>query len=397
MEKQLLINCHVILTNDIAAGSAVLIEKGCISAVEPEGIGNAQIFDLGGAYLMPGMIDLHCDALEKEIEPRPQVLFPMDFAIAQADRRNAQAGITTVYHALSFAHGELGVRNRDTAADIARHVKHYKHGLVDNRVHGRYEITDAQSLSVLTALMQEGALDLVSVMDHTPGQGQFKDLSAYRSYLESTYRNSTEEAETLIRKKIDNGKNALERVEQLAANARTLGIRVASHDDDHPGRVHAMAALGGTIFEFPINADAAKAACDIGLWTVFGAPNILRGASQSGSIKALEAIEKGLAGCLCSDYHPGTLLAAVFKLPELTDITLAEAVQLVTANPAKASGCKDRGCIQPGKKADLIGVRVRQGMPSVSHLWVDGQLRYHEGIHGKGREPEHPFKLEMAV
>ncbi len=379
MKKQLLTRCSIVLPDKVVEQCALLIEDGCIAAIEPSGTKEVREIDMAGAFVLPGMIDLHCDALEKEIEPRPNVLFPMDFAISQADRRNAQAGITTVFHALSFAHGELGVRNRETAAMIARQVRSYNHGLIDNRVHGRYEITDEESLVVMSGLIEEGALDFVSVMDHTPGQGQFKDLSAYRDYLENTYKKSAREAEALIERKITNGKDALKRVECLAATAGEHGIRMASHDDDSTERVHAMANLGGTVSEFPVNFEAAKAAFHHGLWTIFGAPNILRGGSQNGSMKALDAVRKNVARCLCSDYHPGTLLAAVFQLPRLAEIDLAGAVRLVTANPAAAAGYKNRGTIEESKRADLIAVRFKGEMPSVSHLWVNGELKYQEG------------------
>lgn len=384
MKKELLTNCRLVLPEAVTENSSLLIENGYIAAIEPNGAGKARILDLHGAYLMPGMIDLHCDALEKEIEPRPNVLFPLDFAIAQADRRNAQAGITTVFHALSFAHGELGVRNRDMAAEIARKVHDYGQVMVDNRVHGRYEITDEKSLPVLSDLIEEGSLGMISMMDHTPGQGQFKDLAAYRNYLERTYAKSVDEANALIQQKFNSAEGAYHRIEILAQKAQRADIRVASHDDDGPQRVKTMFTLGATVSEFPVNYEAAQAACDLGLWTVFGAPNILRGGSQTESMKALEAVHNNVAGCLCSDYHPGTLLAAVFRLPRLADIDLADAIRLVTVNPAKAAGLEDRGQIKVGKRADLASVSFRKQLPCIAHLWVQGRLTYHEKSESEG-------------
>jgi len=378
MKKKLLTNCRLVLPDAVAENSSLLVEDGFISAIEPNGTEKTVILDLHGAALMPGMIDLHCDALEKEVEPRPNVLFPLEFAIAQADRRNAQAGITTVFHALSFAHGELGVRNRNMAADIARQVHIYGQVMVDNRIHGRYEITDEESLPILSDLIEEGTLGLISMMDHTPGQGQFKDLAAYRDYLGRTYAKSADEAEALIQKKFDSAQGTCERIKILAKKAKKAGIRIASHDDDSPERVQTMSALGGTVSEFPVNRRAAQTACDLGLWTVFGAPNILRGSSQSGAMKALEAVQHGVARCLCSDYHPGALMAAVFSLPRLAGIKLANAVRLVTANPALAAGLEDRGKIEVGKRADLAAVNLRKGLPYVMHLWVQGSLTYCE-------------------
>jgi len=216
------------------------------------------------------------------------------------------------------------------------------------------------------------------MMDHTPGQGQFKDLAAYRDYLGQTYAKSADEAEALIRKKFDSAQGACGRIKMLAQKAQEAGIRVASHDDDSPERVQTMFALGGTVSEFPVNHKTAQTACDSGIWTVFGAPNILRGGSQSGSMKALEAVQHGVARCLCSDYHPGTLLAAVFRLPRLAGIELANAVRLVTANPAMAAGLEDRGKIEVGKRADLAAVNLRKGLPYIMHLWVQGNLTYCE-------------------
>jgi alpha-D-ribose 1-methylphosphonate 5-triphosphate diphosphatase len=155
---------------------------------------------------------------------------------------------------------------------------------------------------------------------------------------------------------------------------------MASHDDDSPQRVQVMSAFGVTVSEFPVNSDAARASFNMGLWTVFGAPNILRGGSQNGSMKALEAVQEGVAGCLCSDYHPGALLAAVFQLHRRSGIGLADAVRLVTTNPAKATGCEDRGSIEVGKKADLAGVRLINEMACVSYLWVNGNLRFQQRI-----------------
>ena len=162
------------------------------------------------------------DALEKEIEPRPGVHFPLAFAIANADKRNACAGITTVYHALSFAHDELGVRNVDMAADAIRAVHAYRNSLVDNRVHARYEITDPAGAPVLAALLDESALELLSFMDHSPGQGQFKTLESYRDYVVRTYNRTPEEAERMALDKIVSREAAAERVNAVGKGSSAL-------------------------------------------------------------------------------------------------------------------------------------------------------------------------------
>jgi len=375
--KTYLTHACIVLADTIIEDGAVLIEDGKITAINPEYVSNTKTLDLAGKTLMPGMVDLHCDALEKEVEPRPNVHFPLDFACAQADKRNAAAGITTVYHALSFAHEELGVRNNTFAAEIARAVYAWRpHGLVDNRVHCRYEITDATGLPVLKQLLAGDAMHMISMMDHTPGQGQFKDMAAYRDYLTRTYKKTADEVEVIVERKLEAATDAFVRMEELAMAAHAAGISVASHDDDSKERVETMSSIGADISEFPISLAAAQAAKAAGMSTIFGAPNILRGKSQSGSMKAIEAIHEGVADCLCADYSPASLIVSIFCIPELSDLDLAAAVRLVTVNPAKAARLDDRGEMAVGKRADLIAVGLPAGLPQVTDVWSNGTLVY---------------------
>lgn len=374
--KTCLVHARLVLPDRIVDDGAVTLADGCIDALDATGGATIET-DLQGAWLVPGLVDLHCDAIEKEVEPRPRVHFPMPFAVANADKRNAAAGITTVYHALSFAHDELGVRNVDMAADLARAVHAFRpHALVDNRVHARYEVTDPTGFRPLAALISEGDLELVSFMDHSPGQGQFKTLEAYRDYVVRTYHRSPEDAERMAREKIASRDDAGGRVQALASAARAAGVRMASHDDDTADRVQAMAALGVTVSEFPVNAGAAHAARAAGLTTIFGAPNVLRGGSQSGSMRALDAIALGLADGLCADYAPAAMLAAAFRLPAISSLDLPAAVRLVTRAPALAVGLAERGQIAPGLRADLVAVRVVDGVPQATHVWREGRLVY---------------------
>lgn len=370
-------NARIVLADTIIENGSLLIEDGYITQIDPESVCNAKTINLQGKLLMPGMVDLHCDALEKEVEPRPNVHFPLDFACAQADKRNAAAGITTVYHALSFAHEELGVRNNEMAAEVARAVNRWQpHALVDNRVHCRYEITDETGLPILKQLLNEDAMHMISMMDHTPGQGQFKDLSAYHDYLTRTYKKTADEINDIIERKIAAASDAYFRMEDLALAAHAANISVASHDDDSAERIETMREVKADISEFPITPEAARAAKDAGMWTIFGAPNILRGKSQSGSMKAIEAIHAGLADCLCADYAPASLLVAVFRIPELSDLDLTAAIRLVTLNPARAAKLDDRGEIAVGKRADLIAVSEPGGLPQVTDVWSGGDKVY---------------------
>lgn len=371
-------NANIVLAEDVLTNASLYIENGLISAINPDIVPDqVQTIDAQGKTVMPGMIDLHCDALEKEVEPRPNVHFPIDFACAQADKRNAGAGITTVYHALSFANEELGVRNNQFAKEIAEAVHQFQpHALVDNRVHCRYEITDPIGLPILMELMEKQSMHLVSLMDHTPGQGQFKDLAAYKAYFGKSYQKSDAELDQFIAQKQQQAEGAMERVEQLVKMAHAQGISVASHDDDCKERVDTMTALGVDISEFPINMETAEYARAKGMKTIMGAPNILRGKSQSGSMRALDAVNAGVCDCLCADYSPATLIMAVFKLAEVSELTLAQAIKLVTKNPAEAAKLHDRGVIEVGKRADIIMIANLDGLVQVSDVFVEGVLAF---------------------
>lgn len=374
MNKILLTHASVVFADEVREDVAVLIEGDIIAAIDPSSSEGAREINLAGRLLMPGMVDLHCDAMEKEVEPRPGVHFPLDFACAQADKRNAAAGITTVYHALSFANHELGVRNNAVAADIARAIHDWQpHALIDNRVHLRYELTDETAPPVLSALLDAGHAHLLSFMDHSPGQGQFRDVEAYRNYLTKTYQTDSGAIDDILERKAQSAVGALGRMETLAAQARSCGVAIASHDDDSPAKVETISALGAVISEFPINLETAQAARAHGLATLFGAPNILRGKSQSGNMRALDAVLAGVADCLCGDYSPAALLPSVMRLPELADISLSAAIALVTRNPARAAGLVDRGEIAVGKRADLIAVKYLGGLPQAERVWSGGK------------------------
>lgn len=183
-------NARLVLKDHVLEQGAILLEDGVIQAINPSVVADhVQKIDLKGQTLIPGLIDLHCDALEKEVEPRPKVHFPLKFACAQADKRNASNGITTVFHAISFANDEFGVRNNEVASNIVQTMREWnENALVDNRIHCRYEVTDPTALDVLLALIDKDAIDLVSIMDHSPGQGQFKDVNAFKDYLARTYK-----------------------------------------------------------------------------------------------------------------------------------------------------------------------------------------------------------------
>jgi len=286
-----LTNARIVTADGLHHG-ALTIEDGQIAALDAPARGVE--VDMQGDLILPGLIDLHGDAIEKEVEPRPNAFFPLPVALDAIDRRMAAAGITTAYHGISFAEGELGVRDVDFAEALARALHGFA-GAVDHRVHIRYEVTDAGSEARVTRLLNEGVAALLSFMDHTPGQGQFKDAAAYGAYLSRVYAQSAGEIAERIETKLAEAAHVADRMTRLAALARGHGVALAGHDDEGVERVGFMAGLGATISEFPLDMDTAHAGCAADLVTLFGAPNVLRGRSQSGALSARDAIAAG--GC----------------------------------------------------------------------------------------------------
>ncbi|MBC7133990.1 MAG: alpha-D-ribose 1-methylphosphonate 5-triphosphate diphosphatase [Roseovarius sp.] len=367
-----LTNARIVTPEGLHHGS-LTVENGRIAALDAPARGT--VLDLGGDLLLPGLIDLHGDAIEKEVEPRPNAFFPLPVAMGAIDRRMAAAGVTTAFHGISFAEGELGVRDVDFAETLARALHGFA-GAVDHRVHIRYELTDAGSEARVTRLIDEGVASLLSFMDHTPGQGQFKDAATYGAYLSRVY--AKEEGEILDRisaKQAEAG-NVVARVERLAAHARPHGVALAGHDDEGAERVEFMARIGATISEFPLDLATAQAAREAGLVTLFGAPNVLRGRSQSGALSAREAIGEGVAGALCSDYAPQAMLPALGVLTGEMGLDWPRALDLVAGAPARATGLTDRGVIATSKRADLIRVQGAGSGLSAAATWVAGRQVY---------------------
>jgi len=372
-----LTNAWVVTPDAVQERSSVTIRDGFIVAVGGDCPRNMHELDLGGQLLMPGIVDLHCDAIEKEVEPRPKVPFPLPFAVTQCDRRNAAAGITTIYHSVSFASGELGVRSVATAGDLVRAIRaHNPHGLVDNRTHCRFEVTDGDAAPVIAALIDDDMVDLLSLMDHSPGQGQFRRPEDYIAYLGRTYHIPAAEAAVITQRKLAGRGPAWERARDLATTALKAGVPIASHDDDSPARVAEMIALGVSISEFPTDIDTAHAARAAGISVLVGAPNALRGRSQGGHLRAEDALRAGAADCLCADYAPAAMLPAALRLVDIGVLDLPRAAAVVASNPARAAGLADRGRIAPGLRADLVAVDARPGRHHATATWVVGRLAY---------------------
>lgn len=338
-------------------------------------------FDLGDRLLVPGFIDLHSDAVEKEIEPRPGAEFPIKQALVELDKKLAMAGITTMFHAIGFNEEALvGRRGTALAASLIRAIAECDKSFltIDNLVHARYEVTSFTSVPVIGELIRNGQIHMLSLMDHSPGQGQFRTLEKWKQYHVSVYNLSENEAEEIVAQQMAKKERCLASMEELCGRAWEYGLVIASHDDDRPEKIDLMEGFDVTIAEFPLNAETALYARSRRMKTGMGAPNVVRGKSQSGNISARELLHLGCCDFLCSDYHPSSMLQAVYVLHREMGFKLADAFAFVTSAPARTAGLTDRGRIAPEALADLVVIEDHL-LPKVVMTIKSGQPIYSGG------------------
>jgi alpha-D-ribose 1-methylphosphonate 5-triphosphate diphosphatase len=338
--------------------------------------------DARGAYLMPGLVDLHNDGLELEINPRPRTNLPLPLAFANCERRLIAAGVTTEFHAISFMDQAASARTATGAADRAAYVAHLQasgRAAVDHQVLHRVDVWSPDYLDLVFESTRRLAVRYLTLNDHTPGQGQFRDLARQVERLRdyAAMRGAAEPDRAEMERKI--AARAADRqtvpavYERVRSEAAAQGIVVGSHDDDSAAKVDALRALGASVAEFPITLAAARHARARGMSIVVGAPNVVRGGSQSGNLDARELVAAGLADAICADYHAPSLLPAAFRLVREGLADLPAAARMVTLNPARAVGQADRGALAPGLRADLILVRVEGEVPHVEAAYARGR------------------------
>ncbi len=313
---------------------------------------------LQGLTLVPGVVDLHADSLEPELEPRPGVELAPEIALEIWENRVLAAGITTAFVTLSFWEGLPGWRSPETALATAEQLVALRSHLgVDLKIHSRYEVSRPLGAKAVRHALSQGWVDLLSFMDHTPGQGQFPTLEDYVRYMARHLGQRPEEVAASLRN--PSQVEVLPALAELAQQATDRGVTLASHDDDCPAKVQLMAKLGVKISEFPVTLAAAGEAQKLGLLVVMGAPNALRGSSHVGNLSAVQALQAGSLGALATDYSPASALRAAFALAERQLLDLPKAVALVTHNPAQAVGLQDRGALCPGLRGDLVVLREK--------------------------------------
>lgn len=376
-------NSHFIIENGtiitpraILKGGSLKVEDGLISLVREGGINSSSHrIDASGLYVMPGFVDIHSDAIEKEIEPRPNALFPARMAAFELDKKVSSCGITTVYHSLSFAEMEIGLRSNNMAASVIEKLNHFSKDLkTRTRVHARYEITDQAAVPFLEELIKNGQVHLLSIMDHTPGQGQFKEVASFKGYYGRVYQKTDEELDSIILRKLESREKQAESLMHLIDLCRADKIPLASHDDDSPDKISWIKEAGILISEFPVNMEAAASASGEGIHVCLGAPNIIRGNSQAKNLSARDAIRAGYGNIICTDYSPMSLLHALFTIQRLDLLPINEAVNMASINPAMAVGIDQMtGSIEEGKSADLIIVDHQNVVPRIIKTFVSGR------------------------
>ena len=387
-------NGIIVQPDRLLFGYEVVVEGDRIAAIQRQGTLDAEdkdagIIDAHGGYVVPGLVDIHSDYIETVISPRPTVLMDFPTALFEAERELLAHGITTMFHSLS-AYGRdfmevKPVRQWENTEKIMALVAHAKRTegrnahLIRHRLHLRLEIDNVNLVEQVERHLRAGEIDELSFMDHTPGQGQYRDMEIWRKSMRGGREVTPEEAAELARIQQDAPKLSFEQLDYLADLAHEQGIALASHDDDSIEKLDLMAELGCTISEFPISQEVAAEAARRGMSTVMGTPNILLGKSHSGNLSAREAVRAGVASCLCSDYYPTAMLQSAFVLHHDFKLPLEQAFAMLTINPARAVKIDGEiGSLEEGKKADILVVReVEEGQrsyPVITATLVDGRV-----------------------
>ena len=380
-----IVNARLVLPERVIERGALRVEHGLIAEIRDDVMNGApygESLDVNarGLTVIPGLIDLHGDMIERELEPRPGTRFETELALLELDKRLAGCGVTTAYASLSFADG-LGLRSDSRALEIIHELLALRASLkVDHQIHARYEVSNTDAQPEILKLIRDGSVAMLSLMDHTPGQGQYRDLETYVAYLAKWLGRDEQSVRQLAQERLHLAQSA--EIWQIGAElgllARDLGVAVASHDDDTEQKVRLVQEMGASISEFPVTLAAARAAREQGLWVVMGAPNALRGQSHSGNLSALDALDAGLLDALASDYSPMSMLQAAWQLVRQARLTLPEAVRLITAGPADSAALTDRGRLIVGLRADLVLVEDLP-RPRVRLTLRGGQTIYHDG------------------
>ncbi|WP_018388604.1 alpha-D-ribose 1-methylphosphonate 5-triphosphate diphosphatase [Ancylobacter sp. FA202] len=373
----ILTNARLVLEDRVVDGTLVHSD-GRIRAIDE---GRSQLpaaIDCEGAYLAPGLIDLHTDALEGHFVPRPRVIWPDARAAALAhDAQMAASGVTTVYDAICAGGFDQAKADRRALYEVM--LDAVDSGVerdlfrVDHRVHLRCELTDRTLPDLVDVALGRPTLALASLMDHTPGTRQWRNVEHLKVYLTGIGK-SGGDIDAEVADRIERARGAVaDNYSRMVALFASSGLVLSSHDDTTPAHVDEAVAAGCTISEFPTTMEAARAARDSGLATIGGAPNVVRGGSHAGGVSMRDLAREGLLDALASDYVPASLLQASLALTRTAGLTLPDALALVTSAPARLARLEDRGRLEAGLRADLVRFRLADDTPRIDEVFVAGR------------------------
>ena len=344
---------RALIDGDITETS-LRIAGGKIRDVGASGGRSALSIDARDLLVLPGIVDLHGDAFERQMMPRPGVDFPIDVALIDSDHPAIANGITTVFHATTWS-WEPGLRSGDNAMRLCDAIETLRPRLkADTRLHLRHETYNLDAEEEIGQWLRDGRLDLFAFNDHM--DSTVADLGNPRKRNRMVERTglSSEAFDRLVEHIVSRADAVPASIARLAKSAKEARVRMLSHDDHSPAMRKAFRAQGVSIAEFPVNEETAREAASGGDAIVYGAPNVVRGGSHTGWTKAADMIEKGLCSVLASDYYYPAPVLAAFRLAADGVRRLTQAWELISAAPARATGLDDRGVLAEGRRADIL-------------------------------------------
>ncbi len=376
--EQILTNANIVCRDRIIEGTVRVVD-GKIAEIDDQPSSLSSADDLGGDYLLPGLVELHSDNVEKHFAPRPGVAWPSLSAMVAHDTQMTAAGVTTVLDAIRIGdtQGKEGARC-DRHLEVTKAITDAADQRclrADHLIHLRCEVSYEFVVDGFGAVADHPSVRLVSLMDHTPGQRQFVNVDKFAQYYKGKHGLNDEQLAAYMAKlQHDHEVHSPRNRPALVEEARGRGLPLASHDDAIPAHVAEAVGEGVVISEFPTTVEAAACARQEGLSILMGAPNLVLGGSHSGNVSAMQLAEHRNLDILSSDYVPASLLHGVFLVADADiGIELPDAVAMASATPAGTVGLDDRGEIAPGKRADLIHVRRKSGIPIAVRMWREGQ------------------------
>ena len=373
-------NAQLVLQDEVVKGS-LTSQHGLIQHIDQGSSSVTQAIDLQGDYLIPGLVEVHTDNFERHMMPRPKVRWDDSPALLAHDAEIAAAGITTVLDALGVGEADPdSVRGNDWDTVLNCISDFVNRGVLraDHYLHVRCELPAPNTLELFKPFAGHDLVKMISVMDHTPGQRQWENIEHAWIYFSGKKGWTKQKFEERVAMAQDaQARYAKPHRAYLTEYCQNNQIALASHDDTTVAHVEEAFAEGATVCEFPTTIAAAQAAKARNMLTIMGGPNVVRGGSHSGNVSAIELAKLGLVDILSSDYVPGSLMSATVRLTETTDLSLPQAVALVTRNPAKSIGLHDRGSLAVGLRSDFVQVRMinlpdGRHQPIVRAVWRGG-------------------------